>query len=218
MLTNEILKYPTNIEWTVINPHDDNRKRSEDSIETVRNNRVLHGFRVNGLRYAVTARWSDDINQFPTTNERSYGFLVKFLNATTGRDYYAVVKPTNFVAPRSEYDAYWVAENERLRIAREIEQAEYAKQQERSAQRRAVENERQQSAQPEAERVAQGILDSIRTMLGQTTQERSNVRINVQGEWVGENTEHEQYKVKQYGSVTMELQDFQRLMERALQD
>lgn len=218
MLTNEILKYPRNTEWTVINPHDENRRRYEDSIQSVKNNRVLSGVRVSDNRYAYTGRWSEDINAFNVTTGRSYGFLMKFLNNSTGKEYFAVVKPVNFVAPRAEYEEYWVEENERQRVARELAQAEQAKRQAIEEKRHAIRIERHKSAEPEAERVAESIRSSIRTLLGQVAQERTVVRVNVQGEWKNEYTEFEKYVVNQYGAVTLELRDFQRLLERALQD
>jgi len=221
MLANEVLKIDTSLEVAVIDPSQVNRGRNETGIESVKPRRVRYGMRVNGLRYATKSKtgrsWSENLNDFTVTSERVFGYLVKFV-LTNGNESYAVVKPTNFIATKSEYQTYWNVREAQEKAEQEAKEKAIELQAQAEARRNAIRTERMAQHLPEAERIAESIRESIYTLLGMGVRIRSTVRADVGGVWENENTPQETYRVQQMGSVTMEMRDFQRLLELAIQE
>lgn len=220
MQSSEIVKAPLKTSWAMIDPLKENRKKHEAGITSVENRRIAYGTRVNNNKYALHTRngrvWSEDINDFRTTEERTYGYLMKIVRPAG--DIYAVVKPLNFVATQEEYDNYWVVENERRKQEREIQAANAEIQHRRSTLRHEIRREREAQALPEAERTAESIRESIAILLGQRALVSATVKVAFEGTWEDEDSDEPKYQLQQSGTVTLTLQHFQRLLEKAVQD
>jgi hypothetical protein len=219
MLTNEVLAIDKMHELAFIPQGRDSRKRSEDSIANVDPNRVSYGFRVNGLRYnlhtinnrSVTA----DPDDFRTTEERTYGFLIKTIN-TQGLEVYTVIKPTNIIAKKTDYRKHWDAYEEQQRIEHEAQLERNRIHQEKMEQRREIQTARSVPMQAEAERTKETLNESIKIVLGQKAWMDSQVSVRVDGAWNNLDTPDEEYVSYLTGSVSLTIKDFQRLLEKAL--
>jgi hypothetical protein len=219
MLTPEILKVPTTTEWAVISKSQQNKYKHETTLEKVEPDRIQYGVRVNGLRYSMDhgPRWSPDASSFTQIQGRSFGFLMKFTK-DDGTNFYSVIKPTNFIATRKDYDAYWDVEQARRTEARLAKQAQDAKDAEEYQKRREIETQRMAQAKPEAQHTAEVIAKNIEVLLGSSTRSTARVEVSADGVWEGIGTPQETYRTIQKGSITLQLKDFQRLLEKAMQD
>lgn len=220
MLSNDIIKVPLATEWAIIKPFGDNRKKHETSIPSTDPRRVEYATRVSNNKYALKTRngrsWSEDANDFYTTQERSYGYLVKLMH--NGNPIFVVSKPVNFVSTRTEYDLYWDAEKERREQAHLLEVQEAEIRSRRAELRRTIRLEREAQAKPEAERTAEAVTESIGALLGQRTLASTTVKVAFDGTWEDEDSDDPKYTLRQNGTVTMTLQNFQRLLEKAMQE
>lgn len=221
MLSNEILKVSTATEWAVIDPFNASRKRAEHSIETCEQHRVKYGKRVNGLHYSFKTRngrsWSESADDFAVTESRSYGFLFEMLQPN-GDKFYAVVRPANFIAPKKDYREYWDAESERR-----VERARLAKEaQEEQARLQEIKNKIRADAlavaQPQMEHAKDSLLVTIQSLLGIRAMMLASVSMSLDGTWTDEDTDTPKYDAKQTGRVTLDLEDFKRLLNKAMQD
>lgn len=218
MQTKDIIQHPLATEWAIIRPWDGNRSRTEDSIETTEYRRVVKAQLVNTKRYKRTTNYASDPLSFAevSSNEKTYGFLVAFTN-NNGETLHAVANPQNFIALWSEYYAYWQPELERRKVAQAEQEArrliEIAKQEKRDALR----TERRANAKVIADRMAQSINESIIALLGAQASYRAHISTDVDGDWVNVETEYEDYRITSSGTVRLELKDFQRLLEYAIE-
>lgn len=221
MLTSEILKVPTNVTWAIINPWKDNRKKFEQSIAQVRPERVRYAKRYNDSHYAMGQAHSENPLDFSKTQERNYGFLMELERTNSlgqPENYYVVVKPSAFVAPKADYDNVWADILKAEELAKQEQERQQEIRQRRDTLRRAIVQDRRAQAIPEAERLKESTIESILTVLGQRVKDRVRVSVDIAGAWTDEDSDNPQYSITQVGSVTLELQDFQRLLEKALQE
>lgn len=219
MLTPEIEKLPLTTEWTVIRKEQHNKQKFETTVDAVELDRIRYGTRVNGLRYSMDhgPRWSEDSTVYTQIHGRNFGFLMKFTRDDNSV-YYSVIKPTNFIATKDEYKAYWDVETVRRDEERIAKAAEQARANEEYQKRRTIETERMVQARPEAEHTAEVISKNIEVLLGSNTVRTARVSVEVDGTWEGIGTPQETYRIIQKGSITLQLKDFQRLLEKAMQD
>lgn len=219
MLTPEIEKLPLATEWAVISKNNNNKYKNETTLDAVEPDRISYGVRVNGLRYSLDhgPKWSHDTSSFTQIHGRSFGFLMKFIH-DNGTDVYAIIKPTNFIATRKAYDAYWDGEKFRRAEARVAKMAQEARDKEEYQRRREIESERMAQAKPEAQHTAEVIAKNIEVLLGSSTRSTARVEVSADGNWQGIGTPQETYRIIQKGSITLQLNDFQRLLEKAMQD
>jgi hypothetical protein len=219
MLTNQILAIDKSHELAFIPPRLSGRKRSEDTLEKVNPNRVAYGYRVNGLRYnliSVTNRSVvADPDEFRTTEERSYGFLIKTLN-NSGEEVYTVIKPTNIIATKADYRKHWDAVEEAQRIEHEAQLERTRIAQEKAVARREIQEARLIPLQAEAERTKESLNESIKIVLGNKAWMDSQVTVRADGTWNNLDTPEEEYVSYLTGSVSLSVKDFQRLLEKAL--
>ncbi len=219
MLTNQILAIDKSHELAFIPPRLSSRKRSEDTLEKVNPNRVAYGYRVNGLRYnliSVTNRSVvADPDEFRTTEERSYGFLIKTLN-NSGEEVYTVIKPTNIIATKADYRKHWDAVEEAQRIEHEAQLERTRIAQEKAVARREIQEARLIPLQAEAERTKESLNESIKIVLGNKAWMDSQVTVRADGTWNNLDTPEEEYVSYLTGSVSLSVRDFQRLLEKAL--
>jgi hypothetical protein len=73
-------------------------------------------------------------------------------------------------------------------------------------------------AKPEAQHTAEVIAKNIEVLLGSSTRNTARVEVSADGNWQGIGTPEETYRIIQRGSITLQLNDFQRLLEKAMQD
>lgn len=220
MQTNEVLQIAVGVEVALIDPNGENRKQYETSVQNVRPQRVRYGKRVSDIRYSPRTRnnrtWSEDLNDFVSTSERNYGFLMEVENS--GKPYYVVVKPKNFISTRAEYEGFWIPELARLEAEREVQRANEEVRQRRYQQRNEIRNARELQLKPEAERTAEAIAESITAVLGYRSRLNSLIQVEHEGTWENEDTDNPTYHTKQVGKITLTLNDFQRLLEKATQE
>lgn len=219
MLTPEILKVSTTTEWAVISKNLNNKYKNETTLDAVEPDRISYGVRISDTRYSMDhgPRWSPDTSSFTQTYGRSFGFLMKFTK-DDGTDVYAIIKPANFIATRKAYDAYWDGEKVRRAEARVAKMAQEARDNEEYQRRREIETQRMAQAKPEAQHTAEVIAKNIEVLLGSSTRNTARVEVSADGNWQGIGTPEETYRIIQKGSITLQLNDFQRLLEKAMQD
>lgn len=218
MQTKDIISHPLATEWAVIRPWDGNRSRAEDSIETTEYRRTVKVQLVNTKRYKRNTNYASDHLSFQevSANEKTYGFLVSFTNKN-GETLYAVTNPQNFIALWSEYNAYWQPELARRKALEAELEAKRLIELEKTERRDKLRNERRQNERVITERLAQSITESIATLLGSASASRSYISTDVDGEWVNIDTQYEDYRITTSGTVRLELKDFQRLLEYAIE-
>lgn len=219
MLTNEVLAIDKSHELAFIPQSRDSRKRSEDTFQKVAPSRVAYGYRINGLRYNLTSINNRSVvadpDEFRTTEERVYGFLIKTIN-NAGEEVYTVVKPANIVATKADYRKHWDAVEEAQRLEHEAQVERNRIAQEKAVQRREVQEARTIPLQAEAERTKESLNESIKIVLGQKAWMDSQVNVRTDGTWKNLDTPDEEYVSYLTGSVTLTFKDFQRLLEKAL--
>jgi hypothetical protein len=219
MLTNQVLAIDKKHELAFIPQNRESRKRTEDTLDKVAPSRVAYGYRVNGLRYNLKSIHNrnvvSDPEEFRTTEERVYGFLIKTIN-NSGEEVYTVVKPANIVATKHDYRTHWDAVEEAERIAHEAQLERNRLAQEKATQRREVQEARTIPLQAEAERTKESLNESIKIVLGNKAWMDSQVSVRADGTWKNLDTPDEEYVSFLVGSVTLSVRDFQRLLEKAL--
>jgi hypothetical protein len=219
MQSKEILEAGLSVEWAVINPSQSNKARSESEFTSVEPNRILFGKRVSGLHYNLRTNnggtWSFDKNDFSTTNERSFGFMVE-LPARNDQETprYVVIKPTNFIETKSNYNAYWepklaqrALEEEERRRQREIRQANENRRSEILSQRKVAHN-------AERERLEESVKQSIGVLLGQGALTQTYVDTDLDYHWLNVDTPEEQLIFTTKGYVRLDIKQFLRLIEK----
>lgn len=220
MQTNEVLQIAVGVEVAMIDPNGENRKQYETSVQSVRPQRVRYGKRVSDIRYRTKTTnnrtWSEDLNDFVSTTDRNYGFLMEVENS--GKPYYVVVKPKNFIATRAEYEGFWIPELARLEEERAVQRANEEVRQRRYEQRNEIRKARELQLKPEAERTAEAIAESITAVLGYRSRLNSLIQVEHEGTWENEESDNPTYHTKQVGKITLTLNDFQRLLEKAIQE
>lgn len=219
MLTPEIERLPLTTEWAVIRKEQHNKQKFESSVDSVELDRIRYGVRVNGLRYSMDhgPRWAEDPSVFTQIHGRTFGFLMKFTR-DDGTIYHSVIKPSNFIATKADYTAYWDVETVRREEERQAKAIAQARANEEYQKRQEIESERMLQARPEAEHTAEVIAKNIEVLLGSSTRSTARVDVGVAGDWYGIGTPQETFRVIQKGSITLQLKDFQRLLEKAMQD
>ena len=214
MQSSVIVKKPTGFAWAVIPSWTQGRTKREDSIESC--DRAVQVKLVSHEHYARNNNTYQDTNRFYVTSDRSYGFLVSFINGN-GETTFAVIPPQHFIAEWADYDAYWTPERERRRLAREEadrQRAEYAEKQQR---RWDIEKARKATVEVESQKLAESLGESIKVLLGSRADYGVTISPRVEGEWKNLDTEHETYVVTKVGTVSVEMNLFQRLLEMALE-
>lgn len=219
MQSKEILAVPQSVEWAVINPSQQNKGRNESDYTSVEPNRVLFGKRVSGLHYNLRTKnngtWSFDKNDFETTNDRSFGFMVE-LPARSDQETprYIIVKPTNFIERKDTYNDYWqpvltqraIAEEERRRL-REIRQANEER-------RKAIYDERRSAKRVEMARLEESVKQSIGVLLGAKAESKTYVDTDINASWLNADTPEEELQMSVSGTVRIDIKDFLRLIEK----
>lgn len=213
MQSSVIVRQPIGTEWAIIPSWSQGRTKREDSIENC--DRAVKVRLVNFKHYYRNANTSLDSTRFSETNERSYGFLVSFIN-NSGETSYAVIPPQHFIADWKSYDAYWTPERERRRIAREQQERERAEYAEKQQRRWDIEKERKANHEVESQKLAQSITESVQVLLGSRGAMGISVNPRVEGEWRNLDTDNETYVVTKSGSVSIEMSLFQRLLEMVM--
>jgi type II secretory pathway component PulM len=220
MQTNDVLQIAIGVEVAMIDPNGENRKQYETDIPNVRPQRVRYGKRVSNIRYRTKTTnnrtWSEDLNDFISTTDRNYGFLMEVDNS--GKPYYVVVKPKNIIASRAEYEGFWIPELARLEQERIVRDAQREIEQQRQQKRNEIRLAREAQLKPEAERTAEVIGEAISALLGQRARFSATIRVEHEGTWTDEDTDNPQYETRQTGTITLILKDFQRLLEKAMQE
>ena len=215
MLTKEILAIKAGTETTIINVWNGNtRRRSETTLQDIEPNRSVTVTLVNHKRYIPSPNTSEEQSYFQEDGSGKGGFLVSWSGNGTTR--YAVVKPVNFVATSEAYNEYWSPILAQRKIDAEKREAERLVYEERRAKRNEVEISRKNAIQSEAERIGESVSASLAALLGARANQHTRIRLEVSGEWQNEDTDYEEYRVSQYGTVTLELRDALRLIELAL--
>jgi hypothetical protein len=220
MLTSEILKISPQVEMAVI-PENVHKRKKTEQLKDLTSDKVRFGKRVNNNHYAPRNKYNNitslEKDDFFVTESKSFGFLYE-IERGDGTVFYASIKPSQIVATRAEYDAYWIPEIERRKVEAELRKAEEVRQAEIRERRYAVEKERKEQHEAEALGLAESVRESILALLGQRAYDKALVRNNITGSWVSVDTEYETYRVEQLGTVTIEIRDFQRLLEKALKE
>lgn len=220
MQTNELLKIAIGVELAVIDPFSENRKQYENEPKDVRPQRIKYAKRVNDYRYKLKPtngrKYSEDIGDFATTTERNYGFLMEVSGST--QSYYVVVKPKNVISTRAEYDGFWTPELARIKVETEARHAKEALDQQRAQKRNEIRTAREQQLKPEAERTAETIAETITALLGYRARLSAHIQVEHEGTWEDIDSDNPTYNTKQVGKITLTLNDFQRLLEKAIQE
>lgn len=219
MQSKEILAVPQSAEWAVINPSQQNKSRGEGDFTSVEPSRVLFGKRVSGLHYKLNTEhgttWSFDKNDFKTTDNRSFGFMVE-LPARNDQEQprYIVVKPTNFIELAGTYNAHWHTIVQR-RVDEEAERRRLREIREANEQRRsAIYAERRSAKRVEVERLEESVKQSISVLLGAKAEQRAYIDTDINATWTAPDTPEEELNLSVSGTVRIDIKDFLRLIEK----
>ena len=213
MQSSVITRKPAKTLWAVVPSWTQGRSKRESTIESC--DRAVKVSIVNHKHYARSGNTYQDSSRFYVTDDRSYGFLVSFINAG-GEETYAVIPPQHFVAEWSEYDAYWTPERERRRLVAEENERLRQENAQKQQRRWDIEKERKQAIEVETNKLAESIRESAKVLLGARAEMGVSVSPRIEGEWRNLDTEYETYVVTKAGMVSVEMNLFQRLLEMAM--
>jgi hypothetical protein len=214
--TASVLKAGLNTEWAVIPPWV--RATKGNSITSTAH--AIKATLVSDKHYMKSTGLSKDASWFQTTSEKNFGLLVQIPNRS-GDMVYAVISASHFISSWTEYDTFWVAENLRLAEVAKVHEAKRAAQQAKADARQAVETKALASSNEVAERLAVSIEQTLAELLGarfSTAKRLGSVAMSVRskGTWNNLDLDNEEFVVVQTGSISMDLQLFQRLLEKAV--
>jgi hypothetical protein len=210
----ERIKIGTEVVFIPRNQH--NRSRHEKELSDFEPTRVRRGTLVSYKHLSVEGSWwLSDKSEAQLATDRVFGFMIECVNHN-GDTVYTVVKATNIVSTTAEYDAYWIDENIRRANAQAEAEQRALEYREKQIKRSEREQASKTAVEAEAERLAVTVSANILQLLGQRAYTTSIVSSSVKGEWMNFDTPHEEYRITNQGSVTLDLRDFQRLLEMAI--
>jgi hypothetical protein len=225
MLNNEVLNIPVGTAVVVMDSNQYARKRYEDEVHQIDPSRTKTGVKYSNTRYEALKQgnrdWSEDPADFTPAQEgdRTAGFLVEFVSSgASGIKYYMVVKPRGFVSTLADYDAVWAG----IIAQRQVEAEARAKAQEiaqrREQQRRTIRDGVLAQQKVMQDSLKETLVSTIKSVLGRYEEHWLDISFSTDGSWENEDSDAPIFNAVQTGYVRLSYKDFQRLLEKAIQE